>query len=286
MTWIDLRGGGAVCAILAWVVMVPMAKLAGTYDPPKQWSDLTTEERGAAVEHRLARRAKRRRRSERREALRDRFCPGASARLCAAERARSERAQAERDHLQRLAEARLDREAEARQRVDRQRRDMAEASTVVTSWAAQRVRSEEIRWHGSQASVPRIEAELAREAIVTVSARLRAGASLDQAVAHATAEAERLLAEPPTTTRAGSLNRPRQASHSRRAKTTAKTVKLRAKAISTNVPRRPLRRRRTPLTCPRDLRRSPSSHGCTPRPSVPAGCSRRATTRAASPRCP
>lgn len=94
------------------------------------------------------------------------------------------------DHLRRLTEERVEREIQACLRVDQQRRDIAEATTALRSWAALRVSSEEINWIGAESSASRIEAELARVAIATASARLRAGATLDQAVAHAIGEAE------------------------------------------------------------------------------------------------
>lgn len=38
MTWIDLIGGGAVCAFIAWLVCVPLAMVSGTYhdDGPRE----------------------------------------------------------------------------------------------------------------------------------------------------------------------------------------------------------------------------------------------------------
>lgn len=104
------------------------------------------------------------------------------------------------DHLARLEqeqrqafEEKERREREANARVARFRTDMDEATRVLKAWAAERARSQQAEWHGYSTATGLVEVELGREAITVARARLRAGATLDHAVAYAIAEVEEIV---------------------------------------------------------------------------------------------
>lgn len=87
------------------------------------------------------------------------------------------------------------RDEAARARVAQFRSDMEAAPVAIKRWAAGRARAEQAEWHGYESATHLIEAEIAREATTVARGRLRAGATLDQALAHATALVEEQFPE-------------------------------------------------------------------------------------------
>jgi hypothetical protein len=90
---------------------------------------------------------------------------------------------------------RQDRDEAAKARVAQFRADMEAAPVALKRWAAERARAEQAEWHGYETATHLIEAEIAREAITVARGRLRAGATLGQALAHATALVEEQFPE-------------------------------------------------------------------------------------------
>lgn len=90
---------------------------------------------------------------------------------------------------------RLAREAEERRRREILRADLDEVARRLKVWAADLARSRQDEWHGYESATRLIEVELGREAIAVARARIRAGATVDQAVAHAIAMTEELAVD-------------------------------------------------------------------------------------------
>lgn len=95
----------------------------------------------------------------------------------------------------RLVRERIERDADERRRAEAQRADRDEAARRLKNWAAGVARSRQAEWHGYESATRLIEVELGREAIAVARDRLRNGATLDQAVAHAIAVTEELAVD-------------------------------------------------------------------------------------------
>jgi hypothetical protein len=97
---------------------------------------------------------------------------------------------------QRRAFAELEaRRQRANERVGRFRHDMEAAAVDLKRWAAGMAKANEREWHGYPSATQLIEAEIGREALTVARGRLRAGASLDQALFHAKQMVEEQLPE-------------------------------------------------------------------------------------------
>lgn len=95
----------------------------------------------------------------------------------------------------RLVRERIDRDEAAKRRAEAERADRDEAARQLKVWAAGMARSRQAEWHGYESATRLIEVELGREAIAVARDRLRNGATLDQAVAHAIAVTEELAVD-------------------------------------------------------------------------------------------
>jgi len=138
----------------------------------------------------------------------------------------------------RLVRERIARDADERRRAEAQRADRDEAARRLKSWAAGVARSRQAEWHGYESATRLIEVELGREAIAVARERLRDGATLDQAVAHAVAVTEELAVD--VVQRVGlqveAWAPPPLEEQARTADRRRRIARLRAKADSTDFP--------------------------------------------------
>lgn len=138
----------------------------------------------------------------------------------------------------RLVRERIAREEHDRRRLAAERADRDEAARRLKVWAGRVARSRQAEWHGYEAATRLIEVELGREAIAVARDRLRAGATLEQAVHHAIAVTEELAVD--VVQRVGLLVddwAPRSVEEdARTADRRRRIARLRAKADSTQFP--------------------------------------------------
>jgi hypothetical protein len=81
----------------------------------------------------------------------------------------------------------------AEQRVGQLRYDLEESSRRLRRWAAMRAQSLDAEWAGYPTATGLVEVELGNQAVTVARARLRQGATLDQAVNHAISVVEELV---------------------------------------------------------------------------------------------
>jgi hypothetical protein len=122
--------------------------------------------------------------------------------------------------------------------VSRFRTDMDEATRQLRRWAAVRARSRDAEWHGYPTATGLVEVELGNQAVTVARARLRQGATLDQAVAHAVSVVEELV--PEVVQRLGLMTEAwvpwKEGSQAADANRRKRIANLRAKAASTPFP--------------------------------------------------
>jgi hypothetical protein len=123
-------------------------------------------------------------------------------------------------------------------RVDGFRADMEEATRRLKRWAAMRAQAKDAEWSGYPTAVALVEVELGNQAMTVARARLRQGATLDQAVSHAVSVVEELV--PEVVQRLGLLTEVwvpwREGTQAQGANRRKRIASLRAKADATPFP--------------------------------------------------
>ena len=93
----------------------------------------------------------------------------------------------------RLLQEQEEREAHARERAERFREEMDEASRVLREWAIAVARAHSEQWNHYETTTRLVAVELGREAAAGARRLLRAGRTLEQAIAHGISVAEELV---------------------------------------------------------------------------------------------